>query len=101
LESMFGPAGSGGGPWSTESLLECEDISGEEITRFCGVSIDERRQMYVAWKRRDLEASLAPSERVCERCRVIYTVYANDWNRRGFCSRSCEGAASKSKHISR
>jgi len=83
--------------WRTQSFLKCKGVSGEEIAAFCAAPIEARRALYVAWKRRELEAALNHDQRVCGRCRVIYTIYRNAWNRSGYCSRSCAAAASKSR----
>lgn len=99
-EYLAGPRGSNGPSdpyWKTLSFLMCGGVSGDEITQFCAAPIDTRRTLYIAWKRRELEATLTPDHRICERCRVIYKIYENPWNRLGYCSRSCSHAALKSK----
>jgi hypothetical protein len=83
--------------WSTQSFLECGGVLGDEIAEFCSATIEARRKMYIAWKRRDLEASLASGQKICRRCLSIFKAYKNEWNGQGFCSRSCWKAASKAK----
>jgi hypothetical protein len=87
--------------WRSKSFLACSRVSGDEILKFCSMSEAPRRRMYIAWKRRELEATLPSWQGVCKRCQVIYKVYKNDWNRREFCSRSCGAAASRSKKVAK
>jgi len=104
---MPGPGGAaglmndgGGEPyWRTQSFLQCGGVSGEEIEEFRSSAMEPRRQMYVAWKRRELEATMTPDRQVCKRCRVIYKVYENRWNPSGFCSQACGNAATKAKRV--
>lgn len=87
--------------WHSQSCLKCAGVWGDEIAAFCGASIDARRRLYVAWKRRELESSMSPEQAVCGRCGVIFKVYDNDWNRAGHCSRACGHAAAKSRNAAR
>jgi len=106
---MPGPVGaaglvSGGGAepyWRTQSFLQCGGVLGEEILEFRSEPMESRRRMYVGWKRRELEATMTPDRRVCERCRVIYKVYENRWNQAGFCSQACGNAAAKAKRATK
>jgi hypothetical protein len=87
--------------YRTYSLLSCKSVSGQEILSFLGVSVEERRHMYVIWKRREIETQLTDGHRICERCKVLFKVYDNDWNTGGFCSRTCHIAFIKSWNMSR
>jgi hypothetical protein len=80
----------------THCILSCGGVSGGELVGFVRASIEERRQMYVLWKRRDIESHLVEGQRLCERCRVLFKVYDNEWNRAGLCSKSCHAAFLKS-----
>ena len=60
--------GPGNPCWRTQTFLTCSGVSGDEIAEFCGAGMDERRRMYVAWKRRELEAALTPDRAACGRC---------------------------------
>ena|SRR5437762_8063754 len=82
--------------WRTQSFLQCGGVSGEEVVEFRSAPIEVRRRMYVRWKRRELEATLTPEQKVCRRCDVIFKAHENEWNRSGFCSRSCHGVSVKS-----
>lgn len=92
-------AGDGSVYYRTHAFLRCEDVTGEEIVRFLGAPIEERRRLYVVWKRREIESRLGGDEAVCGRCRVSFKVYANGWNRAGFCSRTCRSAELKSLRV--
>jgi hypothetical protein len=83
--------------WSTQSFLECRGVAGDEIAAFRPAPIELRRRMYVDWKRRELTATRRPDRGICGRCRVIFTIYENEWNRSGFCSRTCLSSASKTR----
>ena len=81
----------------TFSHLTCTGVSGAELSGFLGAAIEERRRTYVGWKRRELEAHLAEGQRICERCKVLFKVYDNDWNKAGLCSKSCYHGFMKSR----
>jgi hypothetical protein len=87
--------------WRTQSFLECRGVAGREVAAFTMATIEAGRKMYIEWKRRELEGAMSPNQRVCERCRVIFTSYRNKWNLAGFCSRSCAAAAIKSQRKAR
>jgi hypothetical protein len=87
--------------WSTQSFLQCAGVGGEDLMDFRSAPIELRRRMYIEWKRRELETTMPPGRRVCERCRVIYKIYDNRWNQSGFCSQSCSKAAGKAKKASK
>jgi hypothetical protein len=91
--------GDGDAPiyFKTHSLLECDGVSAAEIVSFLATPGAERRKMYVAWKRRELEESIAGDRRICGRCKVSYRVYANTWNKAGYCSNACHQAQRKSR----
>ena len=94
-------AGGTGLLFRTHSILNCDDVSGAEIVGFVRAPTEERRRLYVSWKRREIEASLAEGQRVCERCRVVFKIYDNEWNRAGLCSKSCHAAFMKSREKGR
>ena len=83
--------------FKTHSFLQCQGVSGTEIVSFLSASVEDRRRLYIAWKRREIEATLDSSHRICGRCQVKFRAYSNDWNQAGFCSRVCREAESKSR----
>ena len=83
--------------YRTHSLLRCREVSGNELAAFLDAPIEERRRMYVEWKRRELRATLDDAHALCDRCGVAFKRYENDWNRAGLCSRTCHEIHLKSQ----
>ena len=81
----------------TDSLLECDGVRRTEIIEFLAAAVEERRRMYIAWKRREVENNLRADQRICARCKVSYRLYANAWNKAGCCSKACDQAHRKSR----
>lgn len=80
----------------THAWLECGLVSAAEIAAFLKAPLEGRVRDYISWKRRELEGSLPEGRKICGRCRVVFTVYNNAWNRDGFCSKACHQAFLKS-----
>jgi hypothetical protein len=88
-----------GGPgiyFSTRTPLACGGVSSLEISEFLTATVDDRTRKYVAWKRREIEASLPQGHRICARCRVSFKGFDNAWGRAGLCSKACYKAFMKS-----
>lgn len=83
--------------YRTHSFLHCTGIFGAEIAVFMQASFDERKRLYVGWKRREIEETLGPDHGICDRCGVAFKRYENEWNRAGLCSRACHQAYLKSQ----
>jgi hypothetical protein len=83
--------------YRTHSFLRCGGIFGSEVVEFMKAPIEERKRMYVGWKRREIEAALDPGRGICDRCGVAFKRYENPWNRAGLCSRTCHHAYQKSQ----
>jgi len=71
-------------------------VSADELVDFMAAGADERRTLYIGWKRRDMEANLSEDYRICGRCQVPFKTYEHDWNRSGLCSKACHHAHAKS-----
>jgi hypothetical protein len=82
--------------YRTHSILEAADVPGMEILVFLQAPVEERRRMFVKWKRKENEARLLASQKVCGRCGVVFTAYSNAWNAAGLCSRICHHAFTRS-----
>ena len=83
--------------YRTHSFLRCGGIFGSEIVAFMKAPIEERKRMFVGWKRREIEATLDADHGICDRCGIAFKRYENPWNRAGFCSKSCHQACQKSQ----
>ena len=83
--------------YRTHSFLRCTGIFGAEIAAFMKGSIEERKRLYIGWKRREIEAALGSDHGICDRCGVAFKRYENAWNRAGLCSRTCHQAYLKSQ----
>lgn len=83
--------------YRTHSFLLCDGVSGDEIAAFRKATVEERKRMYIGWKRREVERTLGADHALCDRCGVAFKVYRNAWNRAGLCSRTCHEAWKKSQ----
>jgi hypothetical protein len=83
--------------YRTHSFLSCKAILGTEIAAYMKAPLEERKRLYIAWKRREIQAELGPDHAMCDRCGVAFKVYENAWNRAGLCSKACHQAHTKSQ----
>jgi hypothetical protein len=70
-------------------VSSCSEVSADEISAFLASTGEARRDLYIGWKRRDLEAMRFETLQECGRCRLSFKAYANEWNKAGFCSKAC------------
>jgi hypothetical protein len=70
-------------------VSHCSEVSADEIAAFLASTGEAQRDLYVGWKRRDLETNLSGPQRECVRCRVSFKPYENPWNNAGLCSKAC------------
>lgn len=77
-------------------VSRCEEVSAGEIASFLASTGDARRDLYIGWKRRDIENASGGEKRICVRCQVPFKPYDNAWNRAGLCSKACFHVHTKS-----
>lgn len=79
--------------YRTQALLSLEAVDGLDVERLLRAPLEERRRLFVEWKREETESRLLHGEKVCRRCGLIFKPYPNAWHGAGLCSRACHRAS--------
>jgi len=80
----------------SRDVSHCGEVSADEIAAFLAATGEARRDLFIGWKRRDLEENRLGEQRECVRCGVTFKPYDNEWNKAGLCSKACHHVHSKS-----